>query len=306
MRYTQQMLQERQTAKSYENNRPEEERTPGAQAPIADSLRQQGQVPTQAPIADSLRQQGQVPTQALQQSAAVSSPIEQDMAEGMLRIHYQPIVDLETGAVFAQEALGRTASDRFDGPVGMFENALEVGCVGELGRALRHMAVQHSPALPLFVNVHPKEFDEGWLVRPDEAIFWHNEAVYLEITESMPLSHFALCQSVLRELRGKGVFLAVDDLGAGYSNLKYIADLAPDVVKLDRVLIAGLTGDTRQFRLVKHLVRLCTEMGARVVAEGIETKDELHAVIDAGAHYGQGFFLARPAFPAPAAYMPPK
>ncbi len=271
------MLQERQTEKSLKNSNP---------SPDAPKERSAEDAAIQA----SLEQE--------------PSPIERDMTESMLRIHYQPIVDLETGQVFAQEALGRTASTRFKGPIQMFAGALESHCVGELGRALRQIAVQHSPAVPLFVNVHPVEFDEGWLVRPDEAIFWHNEAVYLEITESMPLSHFALCQSVIRELRSKGVFLAIDDLGAGYSNLKYIADLAPDIVKLDRELVTGLSRDTRQFRLVKHLVRLCTDMGAQVVAEGIETADELHAVIDAGAHLGQGFYLARPAFPAPVPQFP--
>ena len=236
---------------------------------------------------------------ALSLAPVSPSPVTQEIEEGCLRIHYQPIVDLETRGTFAFEALARSTSDRFDGPVSLFAAALRDGVCGELGRSLREIAVQHSPQVPLFVNVNPNEFDEGWLVRPDEPIFWHTEAVYLEITESVPLTHFSLCQSVLREIRSKGVFLAVDDLGAGYSNLKYISDLSPDVVKLDRELVAGLTQDSRQHRLVKQLVRLCTEMGARVVAEGIETTEELNAVLDAGVHYGQGFLLARPAFPAP-------
>ena len=93
--------------------------------------------------------------------------------------------------------------------------------------------------------------------------------------------------------------LVVDDLGAGYSNLKYIADLNPRVVKLDRDLIAGLTRDSRLFKLVSAIVRLCTELDAKVVAEGIETATELDAVVAAGARYGQGYLLARPAFPPP-------
>src|SRR5690606_19909865 len=130
-------------------------------------------------------------------------------------------------------------------------------------------------------------------------IFWHNEEVYLEITESVPIHFFEQCHSVLAEARSKGVKLAVDDLGAGFSNLKYIADLAPDVVKLDRELIAGVSVGTRQHRLMRSLVRLCEDMGARVVAEGIETVEELRAVMEAGVHYGQGYLLARPGFPLP-------
>lgn len=227
------------------------------------------------------------------------SPVERDIAEGCLAIHYQPLVDLRTRKLFAFEGLARTTSQRYPSPLELFEAALEYKCVGELGRCLRHIAVTNGPSVPLFINANPNEFDEGWLVRPDEPIFWHSEAIYLEITESVPLSHFALCHSVIKEVRSKSIFLAVDDLGAGYSNLKYISDLAPEVVKLDRELIAGIVHNSRQYKLLVALVRLCTEMGAKVVGEGIETKEELQAVIDAGVHYGQGFLLARPAFPAP-------
>jgi EAL domain-containing protein (putative c-di-GMP-specific phosphodiesterase class I) len=91
----------------------------------------------------------------------------------------------------------------------------------------------------------------------------------------------------------------VDDLGAGYSNLKYIADLSPEIVKLDRQMIIGLPTNRRLQVLLKATIRLCTELGAKTVVEGIETSDELHAAIDAGAHFAQGYFLARPSCPPP-------
>ena len=128
--------------------------------------------------------------------------------------------------------------------------------------------------------------------------------MFLEITEAVPLSHFRLCQNVLHEVRGRGVYLVVDDLGAGYSNLKYIADLHPRIVKLDRGLIAGLALHSRLFRLVKSIVVLCKDLGAQVVAEGIETLQELEAVREAGAQYAQGFLLARPDYPPPKAEWP--
>src|SRR4029079_1987509 len=90
------------------------------------------------------------------------------------------------------------------------------------------------------------------------------EPVYLEITESVPLSHFKHCHGVLREIRGRGISLAIDDLGAGYSNLKYIADLNPQVVKVDRQLIANLRGESRTQKLVTALVKLCDSMNAKV------------------------------------------
>jgi EAL domain-containing protein (putative c-di-GMP-specific phosphodiesterase class I) len=209
-----------------------------------------------------------------------------------LKVVYQPIIDISAGKVFSYEALVR--SGEFRSPPELLDAAVKANCTGALGRIIRRLAVEGCQDFPLFLNIHPNEFGEGWLVRPDDPIFNHEHAVYLEITESVPLSHFEQCGSVLREIRSKGAYLAVDDLGAGYSNLKYISDLAPEIVKLDRALITNLADEPRLHRLVSSLVRLCTDMGARVVAEGIEQLDELHAVRDAGVHYAQGYLLARP------------
>jgi EAL domain-containing protein (putative c-di-GMP-specific phosphodiesterase class I) len=224
--------------------------------------------------------------------------------EREVRVVYQPVVDLKTHAVFAYEALARPTSPEFDGPLALFAAAVEHSCTGELGRLLREMAIDDCPNDKLFVNIHPAELNEKWLVQPNDPIFQHNNDIYLEITESIPLSHFQLCQSILTEVRGRGVHLVVDDLGAGYSNLKYIVDLNPRVVKLDRGLIAGLVQGSRLFTLVSSVVTLCRDLGALVVAEGIETEEELHAVIAAGAHFGQGYLLARPSSPLPPVTWP--
>lgn len=227
------------------------------------------------------------------------SEIPRVLSSGDLRVVYQPIVDLRRDRIYAYEALVRSDAPDYQGPPALFDSAIRAQVCGALGRVVRELATLNCPDYPLFLNIHPNEFDEGWLVQPDDPIFVHPHPVYLEITESVPLSHFALCHSALREIRSKGILLAVDDLGAGYSNLKYIADLSPEVVKLDRSLVARLHDDTRMQVLLRHLVRLCEELGARVVAEGIETAEELAAVRSAGAHYGQGYFLARPSFPPP-------
>jgi EAL domain-containing protein (putative c-di-GMP-specific phosphodiesterase class I) len=223
-----------------------------------------------------------------------------------LKVVYQPVVDLRTRKIFAYEALVRANREDFDSPMSLFAAAVQHSCTGELGRIIREMAVTGCPTHPLFLNIHPAELNEKFVVQPDDPIFQHSEDVYLEITEGVPLSHFRLCQSVLKEVRGRGVYLVVDDLGAGYSNLKYIADLHPRIVKLDRDLIMGLERDTRMFKLVSAIVVLCRELDAMVVAEGIETASELEAVIEAGARFGQGYLLARPAFPPPSITWPEK
>ncbi|MBA3464899.1 MAG: EAL domain-containing protein [Deltaproteobacteria bacterium] len=217
---------------------------------------------------------------------------------------YQPVVDLRTRKVFAYEALVRSKAPEFATPPDLFNAAVEHACTGELGRMLREMSLVGCPNFPLFLNIHPAELNERYIVQPDDPIFQHDRDVYLEITEGVPLSHFHLCQTILSEVRDRGVYLVVDDLGAGYSNLKYIADLQPRAVKLDRGLIAGLNTTSRLFKLVSAIVVLCHELGAVVVAEGIETVEELEAVIESGAQYGQGYLLARPAFPLPEVKWP--
>ena len=228
------------------------------------------------------------------------------LTRGELSVVYQPIVSLTSMEPFAYEALVRSSSPHWISPPQLFDAAIKSRCVGALGRAVRELATTHCAGMPLFLNVHPNEFDESWLVQPDDPIFTHDQPIYLEVTESVPLSHFAFCHSVLREIRGKGVSLAVDDLGAGYSNLKYIVDLRPEIVKLDRTLIADLADDRRAQVLVRHIVRLCQELGALVVAEGIEQETEMRVVIDCGAHYGQGYYFARPAYPAPGVSNTPR
>jgi EAL domain-containing protein (putative c-di-GMP-specific phosphodiesterase class I) len=223
-----------------------------------------------------------------------------------LSVVFQPIVRLDTGKLFAYEALVRCRVPGFSPPV-LFEHALAEHSTGRLGRAIREIAVPMCSGMPLFINLHPSELEEGWLVRPDDPIVAHDHDVYLEITETAPLTHFDLCLSVLREVCSRvGAHLVVDDFGAGYSNLKHISDLEPRVVKLDRNLIEGLDRKRRQQKLVAATVRLCRELGALVVAEGIETSDEFMAVRDCGAQCGQGYLFARPGFPLPRIHWPPR
>jgi EAL domain-containing protein (putative c-di-GMP-specific phosphodiesterase class I) len=249
----------------------------------------------------------------LSEAPSAKRPLDDDEArffEGLVRPEdlstvFQPIVRLDTGELFAYEALVRCRVPNFSPPA-LFERAAALKATGRLGRLIREIAVSLCSGTPLFVNLHPSELEEGWLVRPDDPIFSHDDDIYLEITESVPMTHFDLCASVLREVCDRtGVHLVIDDLGTGYSNLNLIADLEPDVVKLDRALVKALDRRPRQQKVVSMIVRLCGELGAIVVAEGIETSDELSAVRDSGAQLGQGYLIARPSYPAPSITWPP-
>lgn len=222
-----------------------------------------------------------------------------------LNVVFQPIVDLRTRKPFALEALVRCKAKGLESPPKLFEHAVQNAYSGRLGRLIREITVERCPGIPIFTNVHPDELTQRWLVRPDDPIFSHDSDVYIEITESVPFSHYDNCVSVLRELRSRGhVHLVIDDLGSGFSNLKRIVDLHPAVVKLDIELVRGIDREPRQLQLVRSIVAMCREQGAKVVAEGIETVAELRAVIGTGVQYGQGYLLARPAYPVPTVQWP--
>jgi EAL domain-containing protein (putative c-di-GMP-specific phosphodiesterase class I) len=216
-----------------------------------------------------------------------------------LSVVYQPIVDLTTGKSFAYEVLARCKVPGLTNPSILFKRAAAERFCGALGRALRKLGSEHCRGIPLFLNVHPAELSDRFVIQPDDPMYAHDDDVYVEITESVPFSHYDLCSSMLREIRARGgVHLVVDDLGAGYSNLKRIADLEPAVVKLDRELVTNLNQNRRQRVLVQAVVRMCIDLGAKVVAEGLETWDEVRAVRECGCHFGQGYALGRPAVTA--------
>jgi EAL domain-containing protein (putative c-di-GMP-specific phosphodiesterase class I) len=218
---------------------------------------------------------------------------------------FQPIVDMKTGATFAHEALVRCRRPEYTAPPVLFQHAVEQNACGRLGRLIREVAFQTCGDVPLFVNLHPEELSSRWLVRPDDPLCFHAAPVYLEITESAAFTHFDLCLSVLRELcRRSGALLVVDDFGAGHSNLERVVNLEPSIVKLDLALTRGIHALPRKRAVVRHVVNLCNELGARVVAEGIETLDELSCVRDLGVDYAQGYLLARPAAPPPKVAWP--
>ena len=222
-----------------------------------------------------------------------------------LFVVFQPIVDLATGRTFAQEALVRCRHPEYPTPPVLFEHAANEGACGRLGRLIRDIAFRAVEDWTLFVNVHPDELSSRWLVQPDDPVGFQRRPVYLEITETAAFTHHELCTSVLKELcRRTGALLVVDDFGAGYSNLERVVALEPAIVKLDLALTRGIHGSRTKQVIVRHMVNLCKDLGARVVAEGVEVVDELSCVRDCGVDFAQGYLLARPAVPAPQAEWP--
>jgi EAL domain-containing protein (putative c-di-GMP-specific phosphodiesterase class I)/DNA-binding response OmpR family regulator len=168
----------------------------------------------------------------------------------------------------------------------------------EVGRRVRELAAYsfQPPAddMVLFVNVHPADLHDRNLYERTAPLTRMADHVVLEITERAALDDITETKHRATELRHRGYRLAVDDLGAGYAGLTSFATLEPEVVKLDMSLIRGVELSPVKRHIVDSMTRLCRDLDMRVVAEGIETRAELAAIVDVGCDYLQGYLLGRP------------
>jgi EAL domain-containing protein (putative c-di-GMP-specific phosphodiesterase class I) len=215
-----------------------------------------------------------------------------------LRLVYQPIVGSTNGAIYGYEALVRTSEARLPHPGVLFDAAERLDRVHELGRAVRNKAAEFLGlgGIPVaFVNVHPQELADDALLLPDAPLSRHARSVVLEITERQSIEGVPDLHERIKALRALGYRLAIDDLGAGYAGLTSFTALEPDVVKLDMALIRGCDHEPMKQQLIRSMTALCGELGARVVAEGIETEAERDTVVGLGCDLLQGFLLGRPA-----------
>jgi PAS domain S-box-containing protein len=209
---------------------------------------------------------------------------------------YQPILELETGEVIAYEALSRFPADPERGPDRWFAEAWDIG----LGIPLELLAVQIAaralPQIPddvsLSVNASPPTVISGrFLSCFDDSA----DRVTVELTEHLNVDDYEGFTSKLQPLRAAGGRVAIDDFGAGYASLRHIIKVRPEWIKLDISLTERIDENPLVHALAKSLVSFADEVGVRVIAEGIETEEELEALIDAGFRYGQGFYFGVPA-----------
>ena len=220
----------------------------------------------------------------------------------LLNADFQPIVNLHSGQTRGYEVLARCGSEGLTEPADLFARATLEKKLGELGRAIRTIAVRECPGKALFIPVHPSELRDRYLVQPDDPIFSHDAPVYLELAQPT-LSGLAM--HVIRELGSRSsVSLVIDDLGAGPATLKQIIDLEPVAVKLDRELLAGLDKSRRKQVVVRALVSMCEQLGAQVIAKGVDCEAEAEVARECGVVFAQGFVLGEPS-PLPAISMWP-
>jgi len=222
-----------------------------------------------------------------------------------LSVVFQPILSLRTGDVVGYEALTRAPADSPFADTGeLFQAAQEADMLPDLERATRLLtfrAVSRKwvEGARLFLNVSPSVFlQDGFkdeLCRElERESRLDPRQVVIEITERADEALIADLQSRMQPLRELGFQVAIDDVGAGNSGLNRISQARPDWLKLDRELISTIDDDPFKQNLIRFFVRFATLSNMDLIAEGIETSQELTTLIELGVSHAQGFHLARP------------
>lgn len=229
--------------------------------------------------------------------------IHQLISERALRTLFQPIVDGATRAVLGHEALTRGLWAGLESPTMLIESASRHGLTLELERACLETALGAFHALRiegrLFLNLLPQTLLEwgslaDWLDSQLETYRIDPHEVVLEITEHGFNADENRLAAAVRPLRRLGCDIAIDDLGAGSSGLKSWAEIRPDYVKVDRYFVSGIEHDPVRAEILRSLVEIGRVTGCRIVAEGIENREQYALVLELGVDYLQGYFLGRP------------
>jgi diguanylate cyclase (GGDEF)-like protein len=221
----------------------------------------------------------------------------------------QPIIRLYDGSVIAYEALARfPPQPHLRTPDDLFGLASSLGMQNRVDLACLRAALREAPKLgeaDLFVNVLIGTlFDRTGMTALDHAV--HDArvdptSVVLEFSEREPVTDLARLQRIAAELRERGFRIAVDDAGAGHASMRIIAELRPEFIKVDRSLIHSVDSDRARRALVVALLSFGGHIGARLIAEGIETRAEQDVLSSLGVMFGQGWLPGRPVLTAPLA-----
>lgn len=228
-----------------------------------------------------------------------------------LQAVFQPIMDLRAGGLIGYEGLIRGPSNSpVHSPVMLLNVAEQWGMSGSIESLCVVTVIERFSRLGLagrlFVNVSPLALLEGCLqTREVQSCLsrsgFARENVVFEITESSPKMAFAPVIDVVTRLRDHGFQIALDDLGEGFASLKLWSELKPDFVKIDKHFVQGVHQDPTKLQFIRSMQQIAENGGARLIAEGIETRAEFQVIRDMGICFGQGYFIGHPLdHPSPA------
>jgi len=214
----------------------------------------------------------------------------------LLRVVYQPIVDLGSGILAGVEALARFDVEPERPPDAWFGEAAAAGLALDLELTAIHAALADLDRIPAGIY-HSLNMSPATALSPQFgglAERHGSERLVVEVTEHARVDDYAELGKALENFRSRGVRLAIDDAGAGFASLGHILKLEPELIKLDMSLTRGIDADRAKRALAAGLISFAAEIDASIVAEGIETEAELDALRGLGVVFGQGYFLAKP------------
>lgn len=257
-----------------------------------------------ATLGHSIRHSGLLQRYQARMAAEESATEEQDsskrrigrlITDHALQTVFQPVVRLSDRRVVSVEALTRFPDTALS-PDRWFALATDVGLGLELEVEAARNALAHLDQLPapmrLSINASPETaVSEAFRV----LLNGHDlRRVAVEITEHSTVTDYDLLYRRLTALQQQGLWVAIDDAGAGFASLRHILHLVPDVIKLDISLTRKIDSDTRRQTMVSAILAFATGTQATVVVEGIETESELNTLVGLGVAYGQGYYLCPP------------
>ena len=250
-------------------------------------------------------------TSEISETAKTRLALEQDLKSAVrakhLSVQYQPIISCKDGSIRGVEALARWHHAEFGNipPERFIAIAEETGLIREIDRFVLQKAIEDIGALintgidaVLSVNISAAAIEDPFLVDEVEKLIvaagFNASRLEFEITESVAMRDPDSVNKTITGLRRLGIRLAIDDFGAGYSNLATLARLPFDTIKLDRSLVSGLSADHEKQTIVRIALTLADELGFDTVVEGVESMDELKFVAKFGATYAQGYLFSMP------------
>jgi EAL domain-containing protein (putative c-di-GMP-specific phosphodiesterase class I) len=226
-----------------------------------------------------------------------------------IRTLFQPVIRITDNKIIGYEALSRgPEGTEYEDPYRLFDAAADAGLLFELDRLCKKKALLNarsiSPGHKLFINclpsvVHDPEFRDVYLKSLLKELKITPADIVLEITEREAIENYNLFKEAVLYYSGLGFAIAIDDTGTGYSGLETVVELRPNFIKLDISIVRDIDKNLPKQELIKAIKAFSKELNSTVIAEGIETEEELRTLKEIGINIGQGFLFARPgpAFP---------
>jgi predicted signal transduction protein with EAL and GGDEF domain len=241
---------------------------------------------------------------ALRQRRQLDNDLRLAIVRAELGVHYQPLADLESGRIIGFEALLRWTHPQLGeiGPATFIPLAEESGLILKLGEwVLREActeAARWTPPLKLSVNLSPVQFAQDDLAGLVEQILAETgldpARLDLEVTEGLLIKDAERAIGILQRLKALGVRISMDDFGTGYSSLSYFRMFPFDKVKIDQSFIHDMIKNPQARAIIRSVIGLGRGLGMPVVAEGVETTEQLDALRDEGCDQVQGYLISRP------------